>query len=104
MTEMKASRVNWKMKLVVVLAILLVVLSVPVLILNVQTRHANTAKDRVERLLNDKSSPLSKSMVTLVGDYESVEIEGAYPRGEWRSAMVDGQLKVGQKLLLVQDH
>ena len=64
-----------------------------------QETYSSAAKLRVESLLRDKSSTLSKAMVKLVGDYDSVKVETAYPGMAWRTAMVDGELKVGGRRL-----
>ena len=85
------------MKRFAILFIVLMVVTMPILYFRAQDQHSRTAKDRVERLLRDKSSTLSRSMVIRVGDYESVKIKGAYPHLFWRRAAVDGTLTVGQK-------
>lgn len=85
------------MKRFAILSIALIVVAVPVLYYRAQVHHSGTAKDRVERLLRDKSSPLSRSMATRVGEYQSVKIENAYPHIIWHRAIVDGSLTTGQK-------
>ncbi len=85
------------MKRLAIILTLLMVVAAPVLYIRAQDQHSRTAKERVERLLRDKSSTLSRSMAMRVGDYESVKIKGAYPHIFWRRAIVDGTLTVGQK-------
>lgn len=94
---MNISGASPKTKRFAILLIVLIVVTVPVLYYRAQDQHSRTAKDRVERLLRDKSSTFSRSVASRVGDYESVEIKGAYPHLFWRRAMVDGSLKAGPK-------
>lgn len=86
-----------KKKRVAILSVLLLIITVPALYYYAQIQHSSIARDRVERLLRDKSSTLSKSMTARIGDYESVKIEGTYPHIFWRRAIIDGSLTVGQK-------
>lgn len=84
------------MKRWAILLIVLVAVASPAYYYRAQIQHSRTAKDRVGRLLRDKSTTLSKSMANRVGDYESVKIEGVYPHIIWRRAIVDGTLTAGQ--------
>lgn len=61
-----------------------------------QEEYARRSKAVVAGLLLDRSSALSRSMVTLVGKYDFVSIEGTYPHIHWQKSMVDGSLKVGE--------
>jgi hypothetical protein len=85
------------MKRFAILSIVLIIVMLPVLYYCAQVQHSRTARDRVERLLRDKSSTLSRSVAIRVGNYDSAEIDGAYAQLIWRSALVDGVLKVGQE-------
>lgn len=85
------------MKRFAILLMVLVIVAVPVLYYWSQVQHSRIATSRVERLLRDRNSTLSRAMAIRTGEYESVKIEGAYPHMIWRRAIVDGSVTVGHK-------